>query len=93
MKLVLVGGVECRAYKWQDRARQDEKDRQDHAIAARAAAWATGPVTGHPDGVGESRTLDGVDRAEKLILHTDLWSLSCWGARRPAKARETCPFR
>jgi hypothetical protein len=34
MKLVLVGGIKRRAYKCQDCARQDEKDRQDHAIAS-----------------------------------------------------------
>jgi hypothetical protein len=42
------------------------RDRRAPPHGRRAAA----PVTGHPDGVGV-RTLDGVDRAENLILRTD----------------------
>jgi 4-amino-4-deoxy-L-arabinose transferase-like glycosyltransferase len=34
MKLVFVSGIKRRAYKCQDCARQDEKDRQDRAIAS-----------------------------------------------------------
>jgi len=57
------------------------RNRLRHTARRRMGDGRRPPVTGHPDGVGESGLFDGVDLAENRDLaHGPLWSLSS-GAR------------